>query len=85
MLKPDDRELQEALEEAERMRETDRDPYHVAKALQYLHHRIGYLEAVFDAANKYVHFGQEEREHAELVRAIENTKREELKESDYLA
>jgi len=85
MLKPDDRELRKALDAAEKMRKEGRDPDHIAKSLLYLQHRMAFLETVFDAASKYIHFGQEEREHAELVRAIEAVKREELKEVDYLA
>ena len=50
MLKPTDDECDTALAEAERMRDKDDDPHHLAKALHYLEHRVRYLEAVFDAA-----------------------------------
>ncbi len=78
MLKPTDDELHTALNEAERMRDEDTDPHHLARSLHYLAHRAGYLEKVFDAANNYIHFGQEEEEHAVLVKAIEAARKEEL-------
>ena len=82
MLKPTNDELNEALAEAERMRELDQDPHHLARALQYLEHRVRRLEAVFEAAKNYVHFGQEEAEHAILVNAIEAARSEERHDTD---
>lgn len=78
MQKPTDEELRMALAEAERMREQDADPRHVARSLQYLARRVQLLETVFDAAKNYLHFGQEEREHAILDNAIEAVRRGEL-------
>ena len=78
MLKPTEDELQAALAEAERMRDKNEDPHHLAKALQYLDHRVRCLEKVFDAAKNYLHFGQEEREHAVLFKAIEAARTEEM-------
>lgn len=80
MLIPTDKEMQEALDEAERMREQD-DPHHLAGALLYLHRRNGFLEKVFHAAELYMRFGQEEREHAELIRAIEEARSQEQHDS----
>jgi ribosomal 50S subunit-associated protein YjgA (DUF615 family) len=82
MLKPTDDELREALAEAERMREHDADPCHIAKSLQYLDHHVRRLEAVFDAAKNYLQFGQEENEHAILVNAIEAARSENLHDMD---
>ena len=71
MLKPTDDQLQAALAEAERMREQDADPHHLARSLQYLTHRVRLLETVYEAARNYLQFGQGEHEHAILVNAIE--------------
>lgn len=82
MLKPTDDELHAALAEAERMRDRGDDPHHLARALHYLEHRSRYLEAVFKAAKKYINFGQEEEEHAMLVKAIEAARSEELQDRE---
>jgi hypothetical protein len=82
MHKPTEEELNQALEEAERMREADEDPCYLAKSTQYLNRRVNVLEDVFEAANKYIHFGQEEREHAILLKAIQAAKRQEARETD---
>lgn len=81
MLKPTDDELCAALAEAERLREQDRDPHHLARSLQYLDHRVRLLEAVFEAAKHYLNFGQEEHDHAILANAIEAARSERLHES----
>ena len=82
MLKPTDDELHAALAEAERMRDRDDDPHHLAQALHYLDHRSRYLEVVYKAAKKYIKFGQEEEEHAVLVKAIEAARREESRDRE---
>ena len=82
MLKPTDEQLHAALAVAKRMRERDEDSRHVAKTLQYLDHRVRRLEAVFEAAKNYLHFGQEEREHAILHKAIEAARTEDLHDRD---
>lgn len=71
MLKPTDDELRSALAEAGRMRERNADPQHIARSLQYLEHRVRLLEAVYEAARDYLHFGQEAHEHALLAKAID--------------
>ena len=58
------------------MRDRDDDPHHLAQALHYLDHRSRYLEVVYKAAKKYIKFGQEEEEHAVLVKAIEAAERD---------
>ncbi len=78
---PTDKEMHEALDEAERIREQG-DTNHLARALLYLHRRNSLLEKVLHAAELYVQFGQEEHEHAELVRAIEKAKSQERHDSE---
>ncbi|MCK4950198.1 MAG: hypothetical protein KAS48_00150 [Gammaproteobacteria bacterium] len=81
MLIPTDKELKEALDEAERLREQD-DPGHLARVLLYLHRRNGFLEKVFQAAERYMQFGQEEQEHAVLLLAIEDARKQKLHDSE---
>ncbi len=80
MGKPTNEELQEALREAARMREAHDDPHFIAKALLNLHYRHEKLERVLRAAEIYLKFGQEEREHRDLLRAIEAARRAEAGE-----
>jgi len=75
MGKPTTEELQQALEEAGRMRERDEDPHFIAKSLLNLHYRMGFLEKVMQAAELYLR-GEGGHEHAVLKRAIEAAKHE---------
>jgi hypothetical protein len=81
MGKPTDEELKAALTEAARMREHGEDPHFMAKSLLNLHYRLGHLEHVLQAADRYLHSGLAEHNHAELVRAIEAYKRAESRGS----
>ena len=81
MLKPTDKEIQEALDEAERMRGQNDDSNHLARALLYLNRRNGFLENVNSVADRYIRFGQEEHEHAELILAIEEARSQEQHDS----
>ena len=82
MLKLTDDEMKTALAEADRMRDKDDDPHHLARAVHYLEHRARYLETVYKAAKNYIHFGQEEEEHSRLLKAIEAARSEELKDRE---
>ena len=75
MGKPTKDELQQALDEAARMREHDEDPQFIAKSLLNLHYRMGFLEKVMHAAELYLR-GEGAREHTLLLRAIEKVKQE---------
>jgi len=74
MGKPTELELKDALEEAIRMREERDDPKFIAKALLNLNYRIGYLEKVKNAAERYVRFGLAEHEHTALLKALDEYK-----------
>lgn len=74
MGKPTEEELGEALKEAQRMREQGEDPHHVAKALLNLDYRNGFLNSVMRAAENYLNSGMAEREHTQLVKAIEKAR-----------
>ena len=75
MGKPTADELQQALDEAVRMRENDEDPQFIAKSLLNLQYRMGFLEKVMHAAELYLR-GEGGREHTLLLRAIEKAKQE---------
>jgi len=70
-MKPSANELAKALAMAEVMRESDDDPECLSKAFLYLYQRVEKLERVFNAANQYMRFGQEEHEHTVLLQALE--------------
>ena len=74
MGKPTAEELDEAIKEAQRMREQGADPHYVAKALLNLNYQNGFLVGVLHAAESYLQSGMAEREHAQLVKAIEKAR-----------
>lgn len=74
MPKPTEQELDSALKMAVQMREKNIDPFFVAKTLLNHNYRIGYLEEVFRAADRYLNMGMSERERTVLLRAIEKVK-----------
>ncbi|MCW8876967.1 MAG: hypothetical protein OQK04_09880 [Kangiellaceae bacterium] len=78
MSKPTPEELDLALTAAAIMSERKQDEHYLAKCLLNLNYRVAYLEKVFKAAERYVYFGQEEREHQLLIKAIEQARDEEL-------
>jgi len=80
-MKPTETELEIAIIAAEQMRDTGNDTHHVAKTLLYLYQRLQAVERIHKAAERYIHFGQEEPQHAELVMAIEAARKAEGKES----
>jgi len=81
-MKPSTEQMQHALEVAASMRDRDEDPDYLSMTLLYLQHRLEVLEQVHTAANEYMHFGQEERQHARLHRALESVRDFEIQESN---
>lgn len=76
-MKPTVEELRQALAEAERLRETNRDEHFLAKSLLYQHARLEQLEEVRRRAERLVNFGQDEHEHAQLIRVLEAARKAE--------
>jgi hypothetical protein len=76
-MKPTVEELRQALAEAERLRETNRDERFLAKSLLYQHARLEQLEEVRRRAERLVNLGQDEHEHAQLIRALEAARKAE--------
>ncbi|MCW8922729.1 MAG: hypothetical protein OQK69_03750 [Gammaproteobacteria bacterium] len=74
MPKPSDEEIESALHMAIQMREKEMDPFFLAKTLLSHNYRIGYLEKVLKAADRYVNMGMAEKERTDLILAIEKAK-----------
>jgi len=74
MGKPTEEELEDALKEAQRMREQGEDPHCVAKALLNMNYQSGFLSDVLKAAENYLQSGMAEREHTLLIKAIEKAR-----------
>lgn len=73
--KPTDQEFATALRAAEAKHVDDRDPKFVAKSLLYLAQRRAVLEQVLAVADRFLHAGQDEQNHAQLLKAILKAKR----------
>jgi len=80
-MKPDAKQLAQALAQAEHMREIDDDQYYLSKSLIYMAHRVEALEKAVDLANKYMRFGQDEHVHAELLHALDAVRTQESTET----
>lgn len=76
-MKPSADELNEALAEAERLRAGGADAHHLAKTVLYQHERLHHLEEVRRLAERLMNFGQDEHDHALLVRALDAARRAE--------
>lgn len=79
-MKPNEAELKQAVIESRRMRAAADDPHALAKTVLYLQRRVESLEKVCRTADLYLHFGLPEKEHAELLLALEEAKRIEAEE-----
>jgi len=77
MSKPSEQELNTALDQARKMRETGMDPAYLAKTLLSHHYRLGLMEEVFAALERYLHSGQAEEEHRHLLKAVEKVRQAE--------
>ena len=78
MSKPSDKEIDSALKMAIQMRENEMDPFFLAKTLLSHNYRIGHLEKVLKAADRYLSMGMAERQRTELVKIIEKAKEAEF-------
>jgi len=72
---PSKEELEQALKEAVRMRESSEDPHHLAKAILNLNYRIHLLETVLSKAKLFLHSGLAAEEHSALEVAIKQAER----------
>jgi hypothetical protein len=71
---PSKEELEVALAEAARMRETGEDPKFIAKALLNANYQVEQLKHVLAAVELYFHSGMAVSEHQKLKRAVEKAK-----------
>jgi len=79
MSKPTEEELMAALSLAREMREQGKDPHFIAKSLLSHHYRIGYLEEVLHAVERFLHSGMAETEHQHLLKTVERARQAELR------
>lgn len=71
MGKPTDTEVEMAIAEAIRLRESKKeDVNHVGKVLLNHHHRLKLLEELYRATTSFLH-GESAQQHARLVKAVE--------------
>jgi len=75
--KPGTEESALAMQAAEQMHIEARDPKYLGKTLLYLDQRRAYLEKVLNLADRYLVAGQDEHNHAQLLKAILAAKRAE--------
>ena len=87
MSKPSEIELSIALQKAKQMKEQGDDPDFLAKTLLNHHYRLGYLEELLAAADRYMNHGMADHERSVLLRSIEKAKQAEYRtageERDY--
>lgn len=74
MGKPTQEEFEAALSEAKRMREQGEDAQHLAKAFLNLNYHSELPRNVLHAAEIHLQSGMAEREHTQLVKAIEKAR-----------
>ena len=74
MGKPTEKELDTALTEAKRLRESGEDTHFIGKALLNCHYQSAFLLEVLHAAEKYFHSGMAEQEHTRLQLAIDKAR-----------
>lgn len=74
MAKPTKEEFEKAIKKAQQMRELGQDPDYLGKSLLNLNYRIGYLEEVYRAIERYLRSGMAEREHTLLLKAVEKAR-----------
>jgi len=74
MSKPTEIELKTALVAAATMKEHDKDPFFIAKALLNHNYRLKFYEELLQAADLYMNHGQAEHDHMKLLRCIEKVK-----------
>lgn len=74
MSKPTEIELKTAIIAAETMKEHDKDPFFIAKALLNHHYRLKYYEELLKTADHYMNHGQAEQQHMALLRCIDKIK-----------
>jgi CBS domain-containing protein len=75
--RPTDAEYAVAMQAAELLHVEARDPKFIGKTLLYLDQRRAYLEKVLERADRFLVAGQDEHNHAQLLKAVLAAKRAE--------
>ena len=81
-MKPSEEELRIALEAAERMRQHDLDPHHLARCLRYLEQRNRSLEQLLSRTNRYFRFGMAEQHLTALKSSVDHLSEEDDRNED---
>lgn len=74
MSRPDEKQLDIALAEAERMRDQNEDPQYLARSLLYLARRDNVLERLQSAVEHYLNSGHGQMEHSRLIKALDEAR-----------
>lgn len=74
-------QIREAMDFAQKLRAHDQDQHHLVKVLLDFHDQISYLQPVAHAAERYLHSGLGETEHALLLRALDAMRKAQTKRS----
>ena len=74
MSKPMEIELKTALIAAQTMKEHDKDPFYLAKALLNHNFRLNHYEELLKAADSYMNRGQSDHDRMVLLKCIEKIK-----------
>ena len=84
MSKPDHEQLDIALVNAERLRDLGEDDFFLGRTVLYLQRRNEVLEQVLDAATHYLNSGHEQLAHSNLLKAVEEARRQAREDSTSL-
>lgn len=74
-MRPSKKQFSIALKTAERMRDRDLDPHHLARVLRYLYRRNEGMEELLMRVDRFIRFGMSEQELSQL-RVLVNRLRE---------
>lgn len=80
--RPSTEDYRQALAAAERMRDADVDPHHIALSLLYLDARAEQYEALLTVTDRFLRFGMPEHELAEMRHRVEQLRESRLAAED---
>lgn len=75
MGKPSQSELQQAIQTAIKMRESDQDPDFVAKTLLNQNYRLQKLERLLETTRRFLHAGQSVTDRRQLLKVLEEAEK----------
>jgi len=75
MSRPTSEQLNIALHQAAKLRESGEDEFYIGKSLMNLNYRMRYMEQVMHAAKEFLHAGLAGKEQTDLQMAIEKAEK----------